>query len=255
MVIISNTKGGYSIKPLQLRRDLTITHAQLQGFCLRPALGFKRTSTVAQREVKSAFQFNRSNASDVTMADPPSDQSRQPPNHLLRSPPVRDVTIDASRAGFDTGRPRNRVMEVTEVSNSHAPIPPPPPPPQTSSTHPLTSAGHAMATTPLEGVGDATGVGFDCSDPRKPAEEVAEVSNSHAPIPPPPPPPQAPSTHPLTSARLAMATNEREVVLVDIRMAASRRLLPLALPTRFHKRGMLSQQLLKLLWTQVHLRS
>ena len=178
-MIISNSKGGYSIKPLQLRMDLTITHAQLQGFCLRPALGFKRTSTVAQREVKSAFQFNRSNASDVTMADPPSDQSRQPPNHLLRSPPVRDVTIDASRAGFDTGRPRNRVMEVTEVSNSHAPIPPPPPPPQAPSTHPLTSARLAMATTPLEGVGNATGVGFDCSDPREPAEEVGGDDETH----------------------------------------------------------------------------
>jgi hypothetical protein len=108
---------------------------------------------------ESAFQFNRLNASDVTMADPPSDQSRHPLNHLLRSPPVRDVTIDASRAGFDTGRPHNRVMEVTEFSNLTAPIPPPPPPPQTPSTHPLTSAAITMVTTPLEGVGewDSTG--------------------------------------------------------------------------------------------------
>jgi hypothetical protein len=140
------------------------------------------------------------------MADPPSDQSRHPPNHHLRSPPVRDVTIDASRAGFDTGRPQNRVMEVTEFSNLTAPIPPPPPPPQTPSTHPLTSAAIAMVTTPLEGVGDATGVGFNWPNPREPAEEVTEVSNYHAPIPPPPPPPQTHLTHPLTSTGLAMAT-------------------------------------------------
>jgi hypothetical protein len=86
---------------------------------------------------------------------------------------------DATGVGFDCSDPRKPAEEVAEVSNSHAPIPPPPPPPQAPSTHPLTSAGHAMATTPLEGVGDATGVGFDCSDPREPAEEVGGDDETH----------------------------------------------------------------------------
>jgi hypothetical protein len=49
--LICITKGGLQTKPLKLRMDLTITHAQFEGFSLRPALGFKRTSAVARIEV------------------------------------------------------------------------------------------------------------------------------------------------------------------------------------------------------------
>ncbi len=45
----SSTKGGRQTKPLQRRIDLTITYEPLQGFGLRPALGFKRMSKRAQR--------------------------------------------------------------------------------------------------------------------------------------------------------------------------------------------------------------
>jgi hypothetical protein len=45
---ICRPKGQLQTLPSKLCMDLTITHAQLHWFCLRPALGFKRTSPVAK---------------------------------------------------------------------------------------------------------------------------------------------------------------------------------------------------------------